>query len=142
MARSFSAQVDKWVLQTQDRMERVAKESIKRVVKEMQKPVAQGGNMPVDTGFLRASLQSGLNAKPNLAPEGRSQGGAEEEVELTIAQMKIGDTYHAAYGANYAAAVEFGGGGRQPRAFVRSAAKKWGQIVKQVAKEAQARAKG
>ncbi len=144
MSKSFSAQVSDWVKETEDRLERVTKESMQRVVSEMQKPVAAGGNMPVDTGFLRASIRASLSQMPDIDPASRPADGKkypyEDAVSLTIQGMALGQTFYAGYVASYAAHQEYGSNGRAGKAFVRLAAQNWQQIVNQVSAEAKAAA--
>ena len=71
---TFSAQVSAWVRMSERRIETVFKEAAQDVISEMQEvgpSVANpdshgGGNMPVDTGALRASLQAALNQPSNV----------------------------------------------------------------------------
>jgi len=109
---SFSAVVSAWVAQTKERMSAVRKEAAQRVVDIMQTPVALGGNLPVATGFLRASLQGQVgmgNFSAKLKPEGAAKftydGG---EVSLVIASAGPADPITFAYTANYAQHVEYG----------------------------------
>jgi hypothetical protein len=109
-------------------------------------PVYSGGsgNLPVDTGFLRASLIANLG-QPNFAlqdkPENRDSFTYDEgRVALVISSATIKDKITAAYSAKYARAVEYGSHGRPGRRFVALAAQRWPQIVAEVAAEAQARA--
>jgi len=140
---SFAAQVDDWVKSTERRLTAVFRESTERVIEEMQKPVGGGGNMPVDTGFLRASLMASTAAmppmtRPNPGAPAAYDGG---QVSLTIAGADVGDTIYAGYTANYAAYVNYGANGRPPRQFVGLAAQKWQSIVAAVVSEAKARVK-
>lgn len=141
--QNFSATVDQWVRETKERLEAVFKESAQRVISDMQEPVGAGGNMPVETGTLRASLMASLN-EPNMTVTYRHDGSGQvqynpSQVALTIAAADLGDTVYAVYTVNYAHHVEYGAQGRAPRAFVRLAAQKWPQIVNQVALEARSR---
>lgn len=54
--KKFIADVSAFADKTADQMLRVAKQSIQDTVRVAQKPVAQGGGMPADTGYLRNSL--------------------------------------------------------------------------------------
>ncbi len=130
---SFAAQVDAWTRETEQRMTAVFRESASDVISEMQKPVGAGGNMPVDTGFLRASLQVGVNT-PAVPLNRANPGGSftAPAVDLVIAGAELGDTITASYGANYAGHVNYGARGRAPRQFVGLAAQKWEQIVNAV----------
>ncbi len=150
---SFAADVGAWAAQTRERMEAIRRESAQRVVEIMQTPVAMGGNMPVDTGFLRASLQGQVgmgNFSAKLKPEGAAKftydGG---EVSLVIASAGPADPITFGYTAAYARRMEYGFKGtdslgrkyNQPgRAFVRLAAQQWQRVVTEVATEAQKRA--
>lgn len=122
---SFSAQVGRHIARYKDRMEAVFKEATQATIREAQTPVSQGGRMPVDTGFLRNSLVSGLNGSTSLT-------GADSYV-LIIAQAGITDTIEAGWVANYAKWVEFGSQGRTGRFFMRGAAQKWPEFVRKAA---------
>lgn len=140
----FKAQLDAWAKETQQRIEAVHRESTQRVIEEMQRPVAAGGNLPVDTGFLRASLVASLGT-PTMAVREKPEGDAAHsydagQVTLVIASAKLTDVIFATYGANYARFVEYGARGRPGRAFVGLAAQKWQRIVSEVAAEAKGRA--
>lgn len=141
---SFSAQVDEWVRGTKERTEAVFKESAQRVVGIIQTPgpsVANpsggaGGNMPIATGFLRASLQGSLNG--GLPALRDNPGGAHAydggQINLVIAAAKIGDVITFGYGANYARPME------ERYAFVRLGAQRWPTVVNDVVNEAKRRA--
>lgn len=135
MAQNFSAQIDAWVAKTEGAAEAIFQESAQRVLAEAQKPVSMGGNLPVDTGFLRASLQVAVNNPPSLEPQGRNQSATDGEMALQIAGASIGDVIHAAWGANYAGFVEYGTSRMAPRGFVRGAVGQWQAIVTSVTQE-------
>lgn len=139
--QSFSAQVGAWVRKTKGAEEAVFKESTQRIIEIMQTPVAKGGNMPVDTGFLRSSLQAGLNS-PQPGPTDNPGGTFSYnpgDVALIIASADLGDTIYATYSANYARPVEYGANGRAGRRFVGLAAQRWQSTVSAVALEARRR---
>lgn len=145
MTTSFAASVDAWVQATKERAEVVFKESAQRVVSEMQTPVGAGGNMPVDTGYLRASLTASTSSMPTLregaAPsEGQKYTYDGGQIALVIAGADLGQTVYVGYVANYARHQEYGSNGRAGRGFVRLAAARWGQIVAEVTAEAKAAA--
>jgi hypothetical protein len=138
MAGTFTADVSAWVRKSKKRMLVVIQQSAQDVIELAQKPVGAGGNMPVDTGYLRASLTTTLNtpgasypAKARFEPNSYSAevGAAEAQYTLTINRMKLGDTIYAVYLANYAYFQEYGSQGRTGRAFVRLAAQQWRSIV-------------
>lgn len=149
---SFAAQVDAWAKKVKTRQVAVFRESAQRVISDMQTPEGAGGRMPVDTGFMRASLQAtlGTPASGTLKPplEGAVQAFDAGQVALVIAGAELGDTIYATYGAAYARRLEYGFVGQDSlgrtynqagKAFVRSAAQKWGQIVGEVTGELKAR---
>lgn len=145
MAKTFEAQISDWVAKCERRQFAVFRESAQRVTTFMQEPVGKGGNMPVDTGFLRRSLVPTLNS-PNTAilekPADYTSSGDWDagSVALTLARAKPGDTFFAVYTANYARHVNYGARDRAGRLFVQHAAKQWQSIVNDVAQEVKARA--
>lgn len=141
--KSFSASVGEWVRETKARQLAVFRESAQRVVEIAQTPVGAGGNMPVDTGFLRASGVATLSGLPPLRPT--SDGVAalvwdQATVQLVIQQAALTDQITFAYTANYARFQEYGAHGRPGRRFVALAAQQWPRIVEEVAREAQGKA--
>lgn len=94
MVRTFSASVGRYGKLTLDKMRDVMRESIQDVIEDAQTPVAKGGRMPVDTGFLRNSVASGLNGAFGPPDSGL--------IALTIAGMDLGDTSQFAWTAVYA----------------------------------------
>ena len=143
---SFAAEVSDWVRQTKARTDAVYRESAQRVVEAMQVPRAMGGNMRVDTGFLRASLVATttgilppLQDKPDGVPAFSYDAG---QINLVINGADITDTITVAYTANYARPREYGSRGQPGDRFVALAAQQWRRIVSEVATEAQARAGG
>jgi hypothetical protein len=134
-ADTFSAAVSKWVAQSERRMEVVFKESAQDVISEMQEvgpsvanPDSSGtGHMPVDTGFLRASLQAAINSPAQgmefREPLSKSATYDPSPVALVIAGAKLGDTVYATYAAAYAPQMEAKYG------FVRLSAQNWQSIV-------------
>lgn len=143
---SYTAQVAKQIATTKARMLAVRNEAAQRTVERMQEPVGAGGNMPVDTGFLRASLQAGIGDVQFSVRE--NPGGDAKhsfdlgEVSLVIASADLSDTITAVYTANYARHQEYGARGREGRGFVRLAAQQWPRIVEEVVAEVKARTGG
>ena len=92
------------------------------------------GNLPFDTGFLRASLVVGIGevVAPLTYPPEDAENQAfvwrGEGMEV-VGQALITDPIEARYTAAYARAVEYGTGKRRGRAFVRLAWQQWPQIV-------------
>lgn len=143
---SFSAEVGTWVRQTRDRMDAVYRESAQRVVEVMQTPRAMGGNLRVDTGFLRASLVATTSsALPALRdkPDGEAKFSYNAgQISLVIAGADIKDPITVVYTASYARPREYGARGYPGDRFVALAAQQWQRIVTEVAAEAQTRAGG
>ena len=143
---SFEAQVDKIVVNTEKRMNLVMQQSLLNAINEMQVPVAKGGKMRVDTGFLRASGQSSLNGAPtgpSIFPKehehlrGQHLGTLDTfkiaDTEVTIGKMKFGSTFFWGWTANYAKYREAYDG------FMYSVIQNWQQIVNKVVNEAKQR---
>lgn len=153
MAQGFKATVDAWVAETKGRVLAVRNECAQRVIEIMQTPVSRGGALPVDTGFLRASLKAvagdphfALTMAPDAGGVFTWDGG---EVALVIAGAAITDTISAVYTANYARRLEYGFIGQDSlgrtynqagRRFVALAAQQWPRIVSEVVTEAKGRA--
>lgn len=122
----FSTQVKNWGDRTKDVNLLIMKQSLRDMLQNAQRPVRTGGRMPVDTGFLRNSLQAGLNA--STAFSGPIEPGQYLRV---IDQLKAGDTFVAAWMAPYAGFVEFGTTGQPARRFLGAAMAQWSFFVKQ-----------
>jgi hypothetical protein len=121
MAGSFAADLQRFGAKVQRRALDVARESIQDVIDDAQTPKAKGGRMPVDTGFLRNSLASGLNG--SFGPPD------ENSYILTIGQLDLGDVARFAWTAEYAIFQELGTSAFAGNHFVGVAAAKWPQFV-------------
>lgn len=158
MAKDFAASVDDWTRASKSRLENVFKQSVQDVIEVMQTPgwsvastkaaisggkkgkatavgrPGKGGNLPVDTGFLRSSLRvsiggpaTGLIDRP--AETGDYNWPDERSYQLTIGGADLSQSIYAVYLAKYAAYVEYGTRYTQARGFRRLAAQQWQQIV-------------
>lgn len=146
MTDTFAAQVGAWVAKAERRVDAVFKASAQDVIAEMQEPgpsvanpaSAGTGHMPIETGFLRSSLQARLNEPAGgmmfRPPSLETAAYDPSPVALVIAGAKLGDTIYATYAANYAPIME------ERYAFVRLAAQNWQRIVSKTAEEAKRRA--
>jgi hypothetical protein len=140
MALKFGAQVNAWARKSERRLEAIFKESAQRVIEQAQKvgpSVAnpgggEGGLMPVDTNFLRASGQASLTGWPS-GPSRQDESPGQFDYSITIAGARIGQTIYFGWTAEYARYME------QRYSFMRSAAQNWGSIVNSVTREAQVR---
>lgn len=125
---SFKAQVSDWVKASEARLTAVFRASVQSLVHEVQKTKAEGGHMPVDTGFLRASLLASKTAMPSLKTDAKpekdqSYPNDASSVELTIAGASPGRPFYLGFTANYALHQEYVNG------FVRLTAQRWQEIV-------------
>lgn len=116
----FSKRIGKFADKVEKRSVALARRSARDVANEANLPRAKGGRMPVDTGFLRASIRAALGDMP------REGSGS---VTRVIAQWKFDKPLYIGWTANYAREQEYKNG------FVRGAAEKWAQIVERNAKE-------
>lgn len=139
MAQNFAAKVDAWTKMVPERTEAVFKQSVQRVLSEAQ----YGGNMPIDTGFLRASLVVSIGADiplQTIKPEGAGPFAYDDAgARLTIEGANLDNVITAAWTATYARHVEYGARGRAGRRFLALSAQQWPRIVSEVAAEARAR---
>ena len=134
----FSAQINNWTDATSEKITEVFHESSVTVVDRMQKigpsssyPTGQGGNMPVDTGWLRASIRASLLIMPTIDKESFPPEGAgpksipynSDTIDNVIYSANLGETIYIGYTAAYAPNQE------EIRAFTRLAAMMWTSIV-------------
>ena len=115
MARSFTADLERFRDKTRDQMRRVFQQSVGDVMDAAQQAVS------VDTGFLRASPVSEVN--------GARLAEGPDSYTLAIAATDLGDVARFAWTAEYAAHVEFGTSRMPGRHFVGQAAARWPEIV-------------
>tara|TARA_R110000851_G_scaffold309804_1_gene469366 strand:- start:185 stop:550 length:366 start_codon:yes stop_codon:yes gene_type:complete len=114
-------------------MEAVIKESVQELAEDVVKPVAKGGRMRVDTGFLRNSLHAAINSIPSgesVAPEGYNKTDFDmQPVILAINKLKAGDRLVLGFTAAHA----------KPREardfFVRHSVQDWPQLVDKAIKK-------
>lgn len=132
---SFSATVGDWARKVEGALEVVFKESVQQLVSELNALV------PVDTGFLRASLLASTTAMPVLSLD--NPGGSFSldagAIELVIVGADLGDTIYLGYTAKYGAHVHYGANGRQGRPWVSMVAQRWGTIVEAKSNEVRTR---
>lgn len=122
----FVAEVDAIILQTQKRIDALIRQSVNDVIDDAQIPVAKGGRMRVDTGFLRASGQLSLTGMPQGPVRGDPKGSYDfdaAKVEVQLAGVTAGQTIFWGWTAGYAAYREAKDG------FLAGAVQKWQTIV-------------
>lgn len=111
--KSFSATISDWVRETEERMLATVQIAAQDLITDMQTPVAKGGRMRVDTGFLRASGRaslegwpSGPSQKPEDAPVGQYTGIYDDfdayPLGAVLLDMRLGDTLYFGWVAAYA----------------------------------------
>ncbi len=126
--KSFQAQVDDIVKKDAAKMDAVVKGSLQDLIDEAQLSDDYGGNMRVDTGFLRASGQSSLSGMPSGPTRGESKDPnsyqySSAKVVANIMGLKPGGTLWFGWTAIYASAREFKDG------FLSAALQNWQKIV-------------
>jgi hypothetical protein len=111
--RTLESQIDEIIINSEKRMLVLMQQSIQAVVQDAQTPVAKGGRMRVDTGFLRASGQGAIGGPPSgpvrgEKPEGDYAKGSvypSDEgaaVVLLLGTMTLGQTFYFGWSAGYA----------------------------------------
>lgn len=127
---TFTVQMQAFRDKTKAQMRAALSASVQDVISEAQRPEAQGGRMPVDTGFLRGSLVSELN--------GAKIAEGADSYTLAAAQIEPGDVARFGWTAEYARRMELGFVGtdskgrtynQSGRHFVEGAAAQWPAIV-------------
>lgn len=123
----FNKQIGEWASKTEQRILAVFRESTKMTVRKAQ------SRIPVDTGFARASIRSSLSMMPtfkNDRPDRKVKYPYnEDEIILTIANAKIGETIYVGWTANYVAELELGSSQQAPHGFVGLAVLEWDRTV-------------
>lgn len=139
--QTFVAPIDNFVRVSLERMAAVHKEATKRTIDIAQTPMAKGGRMRIDTGFLRASGQVSLTGMPTGPTRGNPDDGKnvyqsnEPQIAIVIAGAKLGSTIFFGWTAAYALARE------SKDAFLRLAVQQWPQTVARVTEELKQRIK-
>jgi len=152
---TFAATVSEWVASEKARQTAVFRASVQEFVSRVQITVPAGGNMPIDTGFLRASLQMSTEGPPVTRADGEPvPGGVYPEngdVALVIAGAEIGQDLYAGWSAAYARRMEYGFVGKDSLGrsynqagfgFLALAAQQWPAIVAEQSVAAQSYVEG
>ena len=131
---SFTRSVKGFVTRTKANAETVWREAVKEVVEQAQLPRGAGGNMPVKTGYLRASIRASRSGVPSPIPGSRplpstTYSYRRSQVHGIIDRTEYGNTIYIGWTAEYAEIQEHRTG------FMRLAAQNWQSIVKRIAAE-------
>ena len=131
---TFDETVRRFAQDAKQSVDRVRKDSIKEVAAEANKPVEAGGNMHVNTGYLRASQRASTNGPvvPNAMfqpEEGSSYSFNANVVNSVVDKSEWGDTVYIGWTAAYAGFREHTDG------FMRLAVQNWHSIVERQAKK-------
>ena len=132
---TFFADIEEWVRETDERLLAVMRGAILDTVNDAQVPVAKGGRMRVDTGFLRSSGRASLTGfptgqsirPPDALPNSFSWDG--QAVVSTLLRMEVGDTFYWGWTANYAEHRELWDG------FLDKAVQNWSRNVQKRTEE-------
>ena len=122
----FSAQIDEFIAGSEDLLLAVVQDASQEMIIAAENPTTKGGNMRVDTGFLRNSLVASIGTMPS----GESVNPGEQMPEwdatavlAVIQEMQLGDTIYFGWTANYAEARE------SKDFFMRNATQRWQEFV-------------
>ena len=143
MAQTFAASIRDFADRTKEAMEDVLRSSVEDVMAvasasqesaKTRSGPAQQGLVPVDTGYLRATIAADLNGSGDFPLDART------EYALTIQEMKAGDYLRIAWTAPYAQRINSGFVGMDSLGreynqtgvhWVERAAGDWSEIVRQ-----------
>jgi hypothetical protein len=117
---TFTATIADWASRTEAGLEAIVKASATELFADIQRPVQEGGNLPVVTGTLRESLTSGIGT-PTVE-------GADSYLAV-VESAELGDTIVATYAAPYARCVHNGTSSMRGRPWITLAAMRWQAIV-------------
>lgn len=101
----LKTQMDQIVVRTEKRLLLVTQAAIKNMIIDAQTTKNEGGKMPVDTGFLRATGISSVNVPPSGPIRGEKKKKYTwngESMVLTFSKFKIGDVFYFGWSAIYA----------------------------------------
>lgn len=127
MAKNFAAQVDEHITKYEKRLNALARQSTNDLVNIIQTPVAKGGKMRVDTGFMRASGQMSLTGVPQGPvrgdPDKTYESAGEETVLASLSAFQLGMSIFFGWTANYSRIRETYDG------FLEAGLQRWQEIV-------------
>ena len=143
MMGKFEQQINQAARKYEKRYRAMARLAVQDTISMAQRTRGEGGRMRIDTGFLRASIQAGLNTMPqgqtvnegghggkNKYPPGAQVSGEPTSVVLLKWNPVKGQDLFVGWTANYARIRESKDG------YLRGAVEKWDQTVFKAAKKA------
>lgn len=145
----FTGKLTAWASKSEARADAVFKTAAQDLANEVRVPKGAGGNMPVLTGNLRRSLMASLTEMPSV--KDGPFFNPDDQITLTIAGAKVGDTIYMGFQAIYARRMEYGFVGedslgrhynQKGNGFVRLAAMNWPSIVRNAAQRIKAKVEG
>lgn len=152
---NFGQQVDAWTRKSRTLMEAVFQEATQDLIVAAQTPKGKGGNMPIRDGFLRNSGTAALNSVPSgpsRAPDGyKNVDWDASPMAVVVASAKIGDRIVFGWTAAYARRMEYGFSGKDSlgrtynqtgNGFMRLAAQRWPEIVRDAAQRVRKEVQG
>jgi len=156
MAEDFGKQMAKITAKYKARMRATAREAVQDTVDIAQTAIAKGGKMPVDTGFLRASIVANVGSMPSgkTQPTGNRkyserQTVSGEPISVSLLKWEPGDKLlFIGWSAAYARRLEYGFSGQdslgrtynqQGMGFLRGAVELWPRTVDAAAKRVRKR---
>lgn len=146
----FAAEVDAWTRKAEARLLAVRNTAIQDMIRDMQRPEADGGRIPIRDGFLRASLTAVIGRdKPALTsrPETGTASWNPGEISLVIEGAPIEAPLTFAYTMAYAMRQHYGFVGQDSlgrtynqagRHWVTLTAQNWQRYVSEAAARARA----
>jgi len=135
----FSQKVSDFAAKAKSRPTAVFREATKELLREAQTPQKAGGNMPSESGYLRASNRVSLQSSPmpvagNKPVKGQRYSYSSGNANRVIDSARLGkDTIYIGWIAVYGRVAEARFG------FARLAAQNWRSIVDRVAKRMEER---
>lgn len=129
---TFTADINKFISESNDRIEAVFKQSAQEIIAEAQVDYNHGGLMPRKTSFLINTGQAAIGNLPigpdeppeDFTPRDWNPG----ETVTTINRWRVGETLYFGWTANYAKPME------NQFKFMRKAAQNWQATVAKNAK--------
>ena len=135
-SEDFGLQIGEWVRKVKHGNVLIFRESVLELVRVLNRTV------PVDTGFLRASLAVSKTRIPlaNLTnPERDLFQGNFNEVEFILQHITTTDSIYIGYRANYWAYVHYGSNGNPGRPWIALAVQRWPSIVAKASRDVKQR---